>query len=90
MRNNIVHPGADELTYEIREIVEIGNKIEKTGVQIIWENIGDPIAKGQSVPQWIKEIIAETIINDDASKSSDFFIISRISVTVPDTPPWLT
>ncbi|MBS1232985.1 MAG: Aspartate transaminase [Nitrospirae bacterium] len=67
MRNNIVHPGADELTYEIREIVEIGNKIEKTGVQIIWENIGDPIAKGQSVPQWIKEIIAETIINDDAS-----------------------
>jgi alanine-synthesizing transaminase len=67
MRNNIVHPGADELTYEIREIVEVGNKIEKTGVPITWENIGDPVAKGQIVPQWIKEIVAETILNDNSS-----------------------
>jgi alanine-synthesizing transaminase len=67
MRNNIVHPGADELTYEIREIVEVGNKIEKTGVRITWENIGDPVAKGHIVPQWIKEIVAETIRNDNTS-----------------------
>ncbi|MDD5673299.1 MAG: pyridoxal phosphate-dependent aminotransferase [Chitinivibrionales bacterium] len=67
MRNNIVHPGADELTYEIREIVEVGNKIEKTGVKITWENIGDPIAKGQIVPRWMRQIIADTIMNDNSS-----------------------
>jgi aspartate/methionine/tyrosine aminotransferase len=66
MRNNIIHPGADELTYEIREIVEVANKIEKTGIPIIWENIGDPVAKGEIVPHWIKEIIIDTIKNDDS------------------------
>jgi aspartate/methionine/tyrosine aminotransferase len=64
MRNNIVHSGADELTYEIREIVEIGNRIEKTGVPIIWENIGDPVAKGEQTPQWIRDIVADTVRND--------------------------
>ena len=29
MRNNIVHSGAGELTYEIREIVSIAEKFEK-------------------------------------------------------------
>ena len=54
MRNNIVYEGADELTYEIREIVEVGYRIRKTGLEIIWENIGDPVAKGETIPQWIK------------------------------------
>lgn len=67
MRNNIVHPGADELTYEIREIVEVAQRIEKCGVSIVWENIGDPVAKGQIVPQWIKDIIADTVRNDNSS-----------------------
>ncbi len=67
MRNNIIHPGAGELSYEIREIVEVANKIEKTGIPIIWENIGDPIAKWCKVPNWIKEIISETILHDNSS-----------------------
>jgi aspartate/methionine/tyrosine aminotransferase len=67
MRNNIIHPGADELVYEIREIVEVANRINKTGVPIIWENIGDPVAKGEKVPQWIKNIVADTVKNDDSS-----------------------
>ena len=67
MRNNIVHPGADELKYEIRKIVEVGENIEKTGIKIIWDNIGDPIAKGEKVPVWIKEIVADTVINDNSS-----------------------
>jgi len=67
MRNNIIHPGADELTYEIREIVEVGYRIAKTGVKVTWENIGDPVAKGEKVPQWIKDIIAETVRSDDSS-----------------------
>jgi aspartate/methionine/tyrosine aminotransferase len=67
MRNNIIHPGADELVYEIREIVEVGNRIAKTGVPIIWENIGDPVAKGEKVPRWIKDIISDIVKNDDSS-----------------------
>lgn len=67
MRNNIIHPGADELVYEIREIVNVGYKIEKTGVGIIWENIGDPVAKGEIVPEWIRDIVADTVKNDNSS-----------------------
>jgi aspartate/methionine/tyrosine aminotransferase len=66
MRNNIIHPGADKLIYEIREIVEIANKIEEIGVPIIWENIGDPVAKGEKVPGWIKDIVADTVRNDNS------------------------
>lgn len=67
MRNNIVHRGADELTYEIREIVEVGNKFEKLGVTMYWENIGDPVAKGQKVLPWIKDIVSDMVQNDDSS-----------------------
>lgn len=67
MRNHIIHPGSDELIYEIREIVEVGDKIAKTGIKITWDNIGDPVAKGQIVPQWIKEIVAATVLNDNSS-----------------------
>ncbi|MDD4271975.1 MAG: pyridoxal phosphate-dependent aminotransferase [Patescibacteria group bacterium] len=68
MRNkNIIHPSADELIYEIRKIVEIGNKIEKTGLKIVWENIGDPIAKGEIVPRWMKEIVADAVLNNNTS-----------------------
>ena len=40
MRNNIVYEGADELTYEIREIVEVAQKIEKP----VWKFSGKILA----------------------------------------------
>lgn len=64
MRTNIVHSGAEELTYEIREIVAVAEKLEKLGVKILWENIGDPVAKGEKIPSWIKDIIKTEIDND--------------------------
>lgn len=66
MRTNIVHQGADELSYEIREIVEFGKALERAGVAVEWENIGDPVAKGEKLPSWMKELVIETI-NDDKS-----------------------
>jgi len=66
MRTNIVHEGADELSYEIRGIVRVAEKLRELGVDIVWENIGDPVAKGERVPDWIKDIVAETM-RDDAS-----------------------
>jgi alanine-synthesizing transaminase len=64
MRNTITHPGADNLVYEIREIVGVANNIEKLGQPIIWENIGDPIAKGEKIPEWIKEHVQNTLKED--------------------------
>lgn len=59
MRVNIVHPGAGELQYEIRGIVEFARQLEQTGLEVIWENIGDPVAKGEAVPEWITSIVAD-------------------------------
>lgn len=64
MRTTITHPGADELIYEIREIVEVANQIRKLGQPITWENIGDPVAKGEAIPQWIKNHVAEALKDD--------------------------
>ncbi len=64
MRNTITHPGANNLVYEIREIVEVANKIESLGQSIVWENIGDPIAKGEVLPEWIKEYVTRALKTD--------------------------
>ncbi|MDH4317036.1 MAG: pyridoxal phosphate-dependent aminotransferase [Desulfobulbaceae bacterium] len=64
MRTDIVHIGAGELTYEIRNIVNVGMQLKKMGVKVNWENIGDPIAKGEKIPSWMKEIVAEAASED--------------------------
>ena len=61
MRNNIVHPGAENLVYEIREIVALAQKVQKMGVPVIWENIGDPVEKGEEVPDWIKKHVIDAV-----------------------------
>ena len=50
MRTDIVHIGAGELTYEIRNIVNVGEKLQKLGLRVNWENIGDPVQKGEAPP----------------------------------------
>lgn len=67
MRVQITHPGAGELRYEIRSIVAFAQKLADVGVAISWENIGDPIAKGEQVPVWIREIIADEVMHNNHS-----------------------
>ena len=64
MRRQIVHEGAEQLTYEIREIVAVAQQLHELGVEITWENIGDPIEKGEKVPQWMKDIIVKLVSQD--------------------------
>lgn len=64
MRTDIVHIGAGELTYEIRNIVNVGMKLQKLGLSTNWENIGDPIAKGEEIPLWMKEIVSDAVMQD--------------------------
>jgi alanine-synthesizing transaminase len=56
--------GGSGLTYEIRNIVLIANKLKEYGIEIIWENIGDPVQKGEKIPDWMKNVIAEIIAED--------------------------
>src|SRR5450759_5282120 len=58
--------GGSGLTYEIRNIVLIAKKLQEYGVKIIWENIGDPVQKGEHIPDWMKEVLID-IIKEDGS-----------------------
>lgn len=64
MRIELVPPGTGELTYEIRNIVNVAEKLQKCGVKINWENIGDPIVKGEVIPEWMKEIVAKAAMDN--------------------------
>lgn len=64
MRVDIVHIGAGELTYEIRNIVAVGEKLQELGMDVYWENIGDPVTKGEKMPLWMKDIIGD-LVHDD-------------------------
>ena len=61
MRRNIVHAGAGSLTYAIREIVQVGYNMSALGTKVTWENIGDPIQKGEKVEGWIKQIVRDLL-----------------------------
>jgi alanine-synthesizing transaminase len=65
MRQKLLNDGASELSYEIREIVKKADLLKKEGLNIIWENIGDPIQKNHKLPQWIKDIISDLVKDDD-------------------------
>ena len=64
MRQILLNEGAKELSYEIREIVKKADQLRKLGVNIFWENIGDPIQKNAEVPAWMKEIIANLVMDN--------------------------
>ncbi len=66
MRRNIVHVGAASLTYEIREIVQVATRLRSLGVEVTWENIGDPVAKGETIEPWIRDTL-HAIVDEDRS-----------------------
>jgi alanine-synthesizing transaminase len=66
MRRPIVTDGAGELRYEIREIVKVAHHIAAAGTRIIYENIGDPVQKGEQVPGWIKEKVVSLASADSS------------------------
>lgn len=65
MRQKLLRDGANELSYEIRGIVRKAEQLEELGYSILWENIGDPIQKNHKLPQWMKDIIAGLLYEDD-------------------------
>lgn len=71
MRRDIVHPGSGQLRYEIREIVSFARSLGPWNVPIIWENIGDPVKKGEPVADWIKDIVRRRVMDDLSYSYSD-------------------
>lgn len=65
MRFDIAKSGSG-LVYEIRSIVSVGNKLRDYGMEVHWENIGDPVQKGEKIPDWMKEVLFE-IMREDRS-----------------------
>ena len=65
MRFDIAKDGSG-LVYEIRQIVIVANKLKEYGIEVTWENIGDPIHKGEKIPDWMKEVLME-VLRDDLS-----------------------
>ena len=65
MRQRLLSEGANELSYEIREIVKKADQLRALGMNIAWENIGDPIQKNHILPDWIKQIVANLVMQND-------------------------
>ncbi|MBW2599112.1 MAG: pyridoxal phosphate-dependent aminotransferase [Deltaproteobacteria bacterium] len=63
MRFDIAKSGAG-IAYEIRNIVNIAEKLKEYGVDVTWENIGDPVTKGENIPEWMKDTLADIMKND--------------------------
>ncbi|MFT7237098.1 MAG: alanine-synthesizing transaminase [Cyclobacteriaceae bacterium] len=66
MRQQLLSHGANELSYEIRGIVKKAEQLQVLGLSILWENIGDPIQKNHRLPEWMKEIIAGLLHEDES------------------------
>ena len=63
MRFDIAKSGSG-LVYEIRNIVNVANRLKRSGVEVIWENIGDPVQKGEKVPDWMREVLVDLLRED--------------------------
>lgn len=63
MRFDIAKNG-NGMTYEIRNIVGVANKLSENGIEITWENIGDPVQKGEKIPTWMKDTLIDILKKD--------------------------
>jgi len=64
MRADLVSPSSAHLSYAIRDIVKFGETVQRHGVDVTWENIGDPVAKGETIEPWIREIFHDVVDRD--------------------------
>ncbi len=67
MRQDILRGDSALLSYPIREVVVIGKELEKLGgFSMVWENIGDPVAAGEHVPDWMHDVVQEQVATDQS------------------------
>ncbi len=72
MRQNLLRADSALLSYPIREVVTIGKQFEKLGdFNMVWENIGDPVAAGEHVPDWMHDVVQEQVATDQSFAYTD-------------------
>jgi len=72
VRQNLLRADSALLRYPIREVVLIGKELEKLGeFSMIWENIGDPVAAGESVPEWMQDVVQKQVASDKSFAYTD-------------------
>jgi aspartate/methionine/tyrosine aminotransferase len=64
MRFDIAKSGSG-LVYEIRHIVNVARRLIDAGVEVVWENIGDPVQKGEKVPDWMRQVLIDLLKEDE-------------------------
>jgi len=64
MRKNILLPWSKKLSYIIREIVSVADKVKNEWRKIYRENIWDPVEKWEKIPKWFKDIVKNAIEDD--------------------------
>ena len=65
MRFDIAKSGSG-LVYEIRNIVNVADKLRQSGIEVVWENIGDPVQKGEKIPDWMREVLTDLLRENSA------------------------
>ncbi|MDO8626579.1 MAG: pyridoxal phosphate-dependent aminotransferase [Candidatus Magasanikbacteria bacterium] len=67
MNQNPHNAKSSLLIYGIREVVDLANKLTDLDptLDLVWENIGDPVDKGWPVPPFLKEILKQEIDRAD-------------------------
>lgn len=68
MRKKIYNPKTQLLKYGIREVVDLAQKLGEADpdFKFVGENIGDPVAKGWVVPDFVKEILSDLVSKNNA------------------------
>lgn len=86
MRNKLSNPDVGLLRYAIREVMDVAQKLGEVDstFKFVGENIGDPIAKGWTVPKFVKDLIVEEI-----QKSGDAVFGYSHSRGIPSTRKWV-
>jgi len=56
---------ASGLVYEIRHIVNVARRLIDAGIEVTWENIGDPVQKGEKVPDWMRQVLIDLLKEDE-------------------------
>ena len=86
MRHRLNNPRVHFMKYQIREIVDVAMKLQKINpeLNIVWENIGDPIAKGWTVPPFLKQAII-----DEVNKPGDKVFGYSHSRGLPEIRKWV-
>lgn len=86
MRNSISNPNLHYLKYQIREVVDVMQKLKEINpkMKFVGENIGDPITKSWEVPPFLKQVIT-----DEINKPGDKVFGYSHSRGLPETRKWV-